>query len=39
MNNQRINLKTEKELQKAILREKEKGTPDIEIGHLLSPEI
>jgi hypothetical protein len=32
MNNQKINLKTEKELQKAILCEKEKGTPDIEIG-------
>ena len=32
MNNQKINLKTEKELQETILREKEKGTPDIEIG-------
>jgi len=32
MNNQKINLKTEKELQEIILREKEKGTPDIEIG-------
>jgi len=32
MNNQKVNLKTEKELQKAILYEKEKGTPDIEIG-------
>jgi len=32
MNNQKINSKTEKELQEAILREKEKGTPDIEIG-------
>jgi len=26
MNNQKINLKTEKELKEAILREKEKGT-------------
>ena len=32
MNNQKINLKTEKELQETILREKEKGTPDVEIG-------
>ena len=32
MNNQKINLKTEKELKETILREKEKGTPDIEIG-------
>ncbi len=32
MNNQKINLKTEKKLQEIILREKEKGTPDIEIG-------
>jgi len=39
MNNQKINLKTEKELKETILREKEKGTPDIEIGHLLSPEM
>lgn len=28
----KINFKTEKELQKAILKEKSKGTPDIEIG-------
>jgi len=28
MNNQKINLKTEKELKEAILREKEKGTPE-----------
>lgn len=32
MNNQKINLKTEKELKETILREKEKGTSDIEIG-------
>ena len=32
MNNQKINLKTKKELQEIILREKEKGTPDIKIG-------
>lgn len=32
MNNQKINLKTEKELKEIILQEKEKGTPDIEIG-------
>ncbi|MEN3190753.1 MAG: DNA methyltransferase [Atribacterota bacterium] len=32
MNNKKVNLKTEKELREAILREKEKGTPDIEIG-------
>ena len=29
---QKINFKTEKELQEAILQEKSKGTPDIEIG-------
>jgi len=32
MNNRKTNLKTEKELREAILREKEKGTLDIEIG-------
>jgi DNA modification methylase len=32
MNNHKINLKTEKELKETILQEKEKGTPDIEIG-------
>jgi len=32
MVNQRINFKTEKELQEAVLREKIKGTPDLEIG-------
>lgn len=32
MNNKSANFKTEKELREAILREKEKGTPDIEIG-------
>lgn len=32
MDNQKINFKTEKELQKAILQEKAKGTPDLEIG-------
>jgi len=32
MNNQKVNFKTERELQKAILQEKTKGTPDIEIG-------
>jgi len=32
MDNQKMNLKTEKELQEAILREKVKGTSDIEIG-------
>ncbi|HPU30627.1 MAG TPA: hypothetical protein PLM71_09955, partial [Syntrophorhabdaceae bacterium] len=29
---QKINFKTEKELQEAIIQEKSKGTPDIEIG-------
>ncbi|MFN3135595.1 MAG: site-specific DNA-methyltransferase, partial [Candidatus Kryptonium sp.] len=32
MGNQKVNFKTEKELQKAILEEKAKGTPDLEIG-------
>ena len=32
MSNQKVNFKTEKELQKAILQEKARGTPDIEIG-------
>jgi len=32
MNNKETNLKTEQELREAILREKEKGTLDIEIG-------
>lgn len=32
MRNQKVNLKTEKELQKLILQEKAKGIPDIEIG-------
>ena len=32
MSNQKLNFKTEKELQKAILQEKTRGTPDIEIG-------
>jgi len=35
MNNQKINFKTEKELKETILREKQKWTPDIEIGHLI----
>lgn len=32
MNNKDVNLKTKKELQEAILKEKDKGTLDIEIG-------
>jgi len=32
MANQKVNFKTEKEIQEAILREKRKGTPDLEIG-------
>ncbi len=32
MSNQKLNFKNEKERQKAILQEKAKGTPDIEIG-------
>lgn len=32
MNNQKVNFKTKKELQEAILQEKVKGTPDLEIG-------
>jgi len=32
MSNQKINFKTEKELREAILQEKIKGTPDLEIG-------
>ena len=32
MSNQKVNFKTEKELQKAILQEKTRGTPDIKIG-------
>jgi len=32
MSNQKVNFKTERELQEAILREKARGTPDIEIG-------
>jgi hypothetical protein len=32
MANQKINFKTEKELQEAILQEKARGTPDLEIG-------
>lgn len=32
MSNQKASFKTEKELQKAILQEKTRGTPDIEIG-------
>lgn len=32
MSNQKVILKSEQELQKAILQEKRKGTPDIEIG-------
>jgi len=32
MSNQKISLKAEKELQEAILREKTRGTPDLEIG-------
>ncbi len=32
MSNQKISFKTEKKLQEAILQEKARGTPDIEIG-------
>jgi len=32
MGNQKVSFKTEKELQEAILQEKSKGTPDLEIG-------
>ncbi len=32
MSNQKVSFKTEKELQEAILQEKVRGTPDIEIG-------
>jgi len=32
MNNQKVKFKTEKKLQEAILQEKVRGTPDIEIG-------
>lgn len=32
MTNQKVSFKTEKELQEAILQEKKKGTPDIELG-------
>ena len=32
MSNQKINFKTESELQEAIVKEKAKGTPDLEIG-------
>ena len=32
MSNQKVSFKTEKELQRAILQEKTRGTPDIEIG-------
>lgn len=32
MSNQKVNFKTEKELQKAILQEKARGTSDLEIG-------
>jgi hypothetical protein len=32
MVNQKVGFKTEKELQEAILKEKTKGTPDLEIG-------
>jgi hypothetical protein len=32
MSNQKVSFKTEKELQEAILREKIRGTPDLEIG-------
>ncbi|MBE0478779.1 hypothetical protein IBX65_06645 [Candidatus Aerophobetes bacterium] len=32
MNNRKINFKNERELQEAILKEKVKGTPDLEIG-------
>ncbi len=32
MDNEKLNFKTEKELQEAILQEKARGTPDLEIG-------
>lgn len=32
MSNLKINFKTKKELQEAILQEKTRGTPDLEIG-------
>ncbi|MBL7075523.1 hypothetical protein ISS37_09840 [candidate division KSB1 bacterium] len=32
MSNQKVSFKTEKELQVAILQEKARGTPDLEIG-------
>ncbi len=32
MSNQKVNFKTERELQEAILQEKVRGTPDKEIG-------
>jgi len=32
MNNKKLNFKTEKELQEAVLLEKERGTPNLEIG-------
>jgi hypothetical protein len=32
MANQKVSFKTEKELQEAILQEKARGTPDLEIG-------
>ncbi|MCM8794071.1 MAG: hypothetical protein NC898_06425, partial [Candidatus Omnitrophica bacterium] len=32
MSNQKANFKTERELQEAILQEKARGTPDLEIG-------
>jgi len=32
MINQKLGFETEKELQEAILQEKERGTPDVEIG-------
>ncbi|MBM3702423.1 MAG: hypothetical protein FJW63_05465 [Actinobacteria bacterium] len=32
MSNQKVSFKTEKELQEAILQEKARGTPDLEIG-------
>lgn len=32
MTNQKVSFKTEQELQEAILQEKIKGTPDLEIG-------
>jgi SAM-dependent methyltransferase len=33
MSNQKVSSKTEKKLQEAILQEKVRGTPDLEIGH------